>query len=634
MEVPPPSPPTVASTRRRTLAALAVALAWFVVGVSLLPDYGPTWDCTIGEYPFGEALLHAATDSGAPVRDWPLHPQFDRPRAPHPDFEMEMPWRYCWPVGAFLSAVSCRIFWTDLGWIESVPAHHLPVVAMVALLLFVMVRYAGARLSPASGVAAAALLISSPRFFADAFNNLKDMPEACLYTFAILAGARAIDAGRTRTWAAAGILAGVSLAQKANALFIPFELALYAVATRIGPWRRDASPPAPRIRDVGLAALLFVATYFALSPQLWFDTAARLREHYGHVFGTGNLLVSADARASPLAALARISAEGILLALWSTPVPVLLLAAVGALAPAYRRRDRLLLVIAVAVPLGRTLLPGMTNFDGVRHFLEFMPPLALLAAGGLHSIATWIYRLLAARARAPVRIGVVALVACAALLPGATATARTHPNGCAWFNELVGGLAGAQRRSVADATDYWGNSYWQGLAWLDLHAERDAALYVPVAGHVVRASAPVRLRPDLRQIDPDKGDPSAALYVMYITRSAHYDIYTTRIDRTHAPLHVVEVDGAPILKIHRFAAGDEAVAARTEWQRAQLEEKSFRYVVAWGQLDGQNGRSLAELLRRRRDLGDEETLRQLRALLPPELSEAAQPFLEVVKESR
>jgi len=623
--------PAIGSGRRVGVVAIAVALAWLVLGVALLPQYGPTWDCTIGEYPFGESLLHAATASDGSIRDWPLHPQFDRARAPHPDFELQMPWKCCWTVGAFLSAVSCRIFWTDLGWIESVPAHHLPVVAMVAILLFVTTRFAGARLSPAGGVAAALLLLSSPRFFADAFNNLKDVPEACLYTFAILTGARAIDGGRTRIWAAAGMLAGAALAQKANALFIPGELALFAVARRLVPWWRDTESPRPRIRDVGLAALLFVATYLALSPQFWFDSVARLQEHYGHVFGTGNLLLKPGARASPIGASARISADGILLTLWSTPIPVLLLAAVGALAPTYRSRDRLLLGIALAVPLGRTLLPGMTNFDGVRHFLEFMPPLCLLAAGGLHAVVTWIDRALATRARAPVRVGVAALVACAALAPGATATARTHPNGCAYFNGLVGGLAGAQRRGVTDATDYWGNSYWQGLAWLDVHADRNATLWVPIAGHIVRAAAPVRLRPDVHPIDRDEGDPAAAFYVMYITRRSHYDGYTSRLDRTHPPVHVIEVDGAPILKIHRFAAGEEANAAREAWKSARLEEAAIRGITAWGLCDPRRERSLKEILRRRRDLGDDETLRQLRALLPPELSEAAQPFLEAMK---
>ena len=72
--------------------------------------------------------------------------------------------------------------------------------------------------------------------------------------------------------------------------------------------------------------------------------------------------------------------------LYTTPIPWLLLAALGlwpALRGALRREPVPLLALTwIAVTLGRMYLPGAVNFDGVRHFLELFPALALLAAIG------------------------------------------------------------------------------------------------------------------------------------------------------------------------------------------------------------------------------------------------------------
>ena len=67
----------------------------------------------------------------------------------------------------------------------------------------------------------------------------------------------------------------------------------------------------------------------------------------------------------------------------TTPPTVLALAVIGLFVSRIDTALRLFLVVWVLTPIVRTMLPGMRNFDGVRHFLEFYPPLALLAAMAL-----------------------------------------------------------------------------------------------------------------------------------------------------------------------------------------------------------------------------------------------------------
>jgi hypothetical protein len=127
-----------------------------------------------------------------------------------------------------------------------------------------------------------------------------------------------------------------------------------------------------------------------------------------------------------------------------------------------------------------------------------------------------------------------------------------------YFNRLVGGLDGAARRhGFPEATDYWGSSYREGMAWLSAHVERGGAVYVPVFPHIVDLAAPLWLRPDVRVLHEDGLDRAVAsgqtVHVMFVTREAMYD-HVARALAPRPPVHQVVVDGHPILVIHRVDA--------------------------------------------------------------------------------
>lgn len=622
-------------SRRRVafLLGTGAALLWLSIGVALLDRYGPTWDCAVGEYPLGESLLHAFT-SDASLREAPLHATFGELRAPHPAFALENSWWACWPVASTLSAASCKLFWSALGWLPAMSAHDLPVVVFVALLVFAMVRWMVPRAGIGAALLAPLLLLTSPRFFADAFNNLKDVPEAVLYAVALLVSAKAIRDGGRRWWLLAGALTGAALAQKTNAIFLPIELLAWVVLARLLRIRLREDQPRPAAwAGVALALVTSIVVYFALSPQYWFDPVERLKLHYTHVFRTGNVAFrAAEFGNDSILARLKIDPDGVLQVLWTTPLPLLALFVVGLFAPALAGRDRLLLLIGTLVPIARTLAPGMVNFDGVRHFDEFVPPMCMVAAAGLSWLASHVARSLQPRAGRVVAGAAAVAVALAAVAPGARATVATHPNGCAWFNALVGGLRGAQARQVRDATDYWANSYWQVVDWLNEHAEPGAAVVAPVAGPVLRAIAPVKLRADLHVSSLEDSDRDAPLYVVYVTRRGHYDRFVTRLDGAHAPLHQVEVDGAPIVRVHRLAPGDEAGAALAELRDVQLDVLVRQSIArAWATAPPEQASQIRAVIRDHRALGHDETLRRLRALLPPELGGMAEAFLRALE---
>jgi hypothetical protein len=130
----------------------------------------------------------------------------------------------------------------------------------------------------------------------------------------------------------------------------------------------------------------------------------------------------------------------------------------------------------MVVPTLRNSVPGAWNFDGIRHFYEFLPAAALVAAVG----GATLVRLAGERRRL---FAAGALAAVTAVNMG-EAIVRYHPFETAYFSRLVGGLEGAARR-FPEATDYWGSSYRQGLEWLNRNAEPESALYVSVHPHIV-----------------------------------------------------------------------------------------------------------------------------------------------------
>lgn len=597
-------------------AGVCVAVLYSLLWLFLRPAYGPTWDAILGEYPYGETFL---ANLGSGTWDYVELTRHFGPelglRQPHPDFDVgRLPWIGTYPLTGFLSALSCRVFWTELGWLPALTAHDLAILPSLAALLVAMTAVLARRFGLATALSAAFFLLASPRFFADAFNNLKDVPEAALYSLTLLALWAAVHGRGRRAWAASGVLLALSLAQRPNAFFLPLQFGLFLAGAALWRRRTGRAPLAWSWSGLLLASLLFFVAYFAVSPMLWTDTWARLREWSAYTFGFNTFLGDPDLAIQAVRGPTHVSTEAARLVLLTTPLPLLALALVGLVSREATFEERWFLLLGAAVPVGRTLIPGFPHYDGVRHFLEFLPPLAVLAALGLSTCV----RLLAGpgpalRAARAAAFGL-------ALLPGVLASAATHPNGICYFNALAGGLSGAQARGILDATDYWGNSYWQALGWLERRAEPEATVLVPIAPHIVLAAAPVKLRSDLRVVRSPADELSSAgvLYVVYITRRGLYCSLLREVDGRVAPVHEIRVQDAPILRILRFE-GAEAERALATWAADEREFEAGRRLLRWLRADPERLARALELVNRLPELGEEHVRRELEALVTPEL---------------
>jgi len=526
--------------RPRPLAT-AIALAWLAFAIPTLSSYGLTSD--------SPALFYA----GDHHLFWLLHPKLpgalDLIHPDVPSFQSKYhrfpaqddPVQY--PVfPGLVAAVSNGIFHVWLGRLGETDGHHLGLVLLQAVNLYIFTLYAISLFGLTAGASAAFALAFFPSVLGHAMNNAKDLPCAMFYGSALMAGARGLLRRRPRDLLTCGLLAGFGLACKINAAFALVTLVLwtpvvYALVMRRQPWGRAGLalfgaatyvpllallPFADRSHPFVMAALgtllllgplaldairsrgelswglveayraiplIAIATSIALWPWLWAGQALTFWERLA-LYGVNITKFAESARATFTAYPLRCVA-------YMTPPFVLLLALVG-LAVSWRPgREKLalwaLLLAWLALPLLRVALPHSMFYDANRHFLETIPPLCLLAGLGFEAVLARLLLLADARAR---RVAVPALVGFC-LLALAIPIALYHPYEVTYFNWLAGGLGGAQRnallyvpegdwRSPGTEGDYWHTSLRDFLNHVDRGIPLNAAIGT-CGTHVVQA---------------------------------------------------------------------------------------------------------------------------------------------------
>jgi hypothetical protein len=343
-----------------------------------------------------------------------------------------------------------------------------------------------------------------------------------------------------------GLAFGAALAVKMNALFLPVILVagLWPLRFSPGMFRDIWKHLRAAIPQYVLMGAVTVVFYVLAWPLLHSDTWRGLRSHLSYILSQGSRAGEAGFNPQPL-----------LITLATTPewMLVCLLAGIFFLGKrAFKARfpaARLLLAWLI-VPVLRISLPGMSNFDGIRHFLEFLPAAAAVAGYGISSLVKWLSQ--------PGSTRRFALAASAVALFAAN-TAWIYPNFWPYphlyFNNLTGGLPGARTSFGSQETsDYWAASYRQGLNWLSENAAPDSGLAVPVAPWTVELAAPLWLRGDIALLPGDIGmqalESNKPIYVMFITRDKFYDELAAYCVENLAPVYQVMVNRTPVMEIY------------------------------------------------------------------------------------
>jgi len=324
----------------------------------------------------------------------------------------------------------------------------------------------GTRLAgPRAGLLGAALLTLTPLYFGQMFTNAKDVPFAAAYLWAVAAVIEASGDFPRMTWGATariGLLTGLALGIRIGGVLIIGYLGLAIWGYSLVSALRGRSVRVKRL--VGRAAIAAAIAY-ALMLVFWPYAqhnpltgpwhALRMFAHFDQ-----SLPMTFAGRTVFSNALPRWYAP------WSLaialPEPALVLLAAAAMLAARVRRPTTVdvlrygvLAAAAAVPV--VLVVGMrsTLYNGIRHLIFVLPPMAAIAGLALDQ---WI-------ARATPKQTLGALVALGAwLIWHVGLMTRLHPYEYVYANALTGGV---QRAAANYEMDYWGESLRDGARQLN-----------------------------------------------------------------------------------------------------------------------------------------------------------------------
>jgi hypothetical protein len=331
---------------------------------------------------------------------------------------------------------------------------------------------------PGLALAGAAFLVLSPRIFADAFYNSKDIPFLVLYIFSLLSLFWLLDRPGPTAAAAHALFCSALIATRLPGLIVP-ALTLAALLLEVIN-RRIRLPRALLLSAlyVGLGAGLVVLFWPALWPDPTGEFAAALHmmtrfPHQTAMRYLGQTIASDSLPWHYIPVWMAVTTPLPYLALFVTGLTAAVAKAIPGRGLALRPepRDRLLVLAALFGPLLAVIVFRSTLYDGWRQMFFLYSPFLLIALDG----AAWVLSALERRT-GPRRaqVGFTLLLILAAL-PAAARIAADHPYQNVYFNRLAGpDMQTAQQRF---ALDYWGLAYREGLDYI-LRSDPDARITV------------------------------------------------------------------------------------------------------------------------------------------------------------
>ena len=337
---------------------------------------------------------------------------------------------------------------------------------------------------PLAGLLALVLLAACPLYYGHMFMNPKDAPFAVAMAILLLGLVRAFEQyprPSAGTIALVGIGFGLSFGSRIMGAFgaiaalaaLALIFAVEARAERRSAGRRTRSGGSSgHARPRCAAGLCGDGAGLALGGDRSAQSVPRDRIFLAFLRKAmaGTVRRPADLRSRHAAQLradaVRAQAAGGVLGCWhSAARPARIVAAFRRDVTLNRRAVFLLVALAALLPLAVTIALRPAMYNGIRHFVFVLPPLAVL--GGLAGAVSARHRCADVRARC--RSSAAAMLALGIALP-VVAMVRMHPYEYTHFNRLAGGIAGAQHRYMLD---YWGLAFKQASQAL-LQARRAA----------------------------------------------------------------------------------------------------------------------------------------------------------------
>jgi hypothetical protein len=516
---------------------LLLLLGWFVFA-----DYGVSWD-EVADRTNGQVSLRYAAELLTP--GWAArHPVLQQAALIQNSYDNDHGVLFEFPL-AWLDVVRPG---TDLR--TSFLLRHAAVFLVSlggiwALFRLATLRFRDERL----GLLAAALLVLSPRFFAESFYNGKDLPFVMTFTLSIYTLARLLERPSWRRAVVHGLVTAAAVDIRVlGLLLVPFTFTLLGLQF----WSAPTLPGRHRLLRAGLAyGLTAVVAVVACWPFLWANPVRHLAIAYysiSHYAWGGSLLYLGHVIPAKIIpwhyALVWMSIT-IPLAYQAAAVVGLAVVAWGLVRQPWRAlrtfdgQLNLLLVGWLVLPLALVMVLHSAIYDGWRHLYFVYPALLLFTIEGGLAVARFGQRHAGWRKLA---LGLALLAGAEAVLT-AVRMVRMHPHQQVYFSYLT-----SQQAERLFERDYWALSYRQGLEYLVARQPQgtilvDAAQSTPLESNVAWLAP----RDRARVVQTARG---AGQYIITSYRS----ISGAYPDTVGQEVFAVRADGIKILSVFKRTA--------------------------------------------------------------------------------
>jgi 4-amino-4-deoxy-L-arabinose transferase-like glycosyltransferase len=440
---------------------------------------------------------------------------------------------------------------------DELTAYRFPGALLAGLLVLLVYSMTFALWGFSEAVIAALCTLLLPRAVFHAGLACFDAPIMTLWFATVYAYWRCLD---ERKWPwQVGVVFGLALATKHNAMLLPFALGLHyiVIAWRAGRWR-GLLRHKPRV--ILSLAILGPLTLFVLWPWLWTGPYVHAKQwllfHLKHVhYNFEYLGTNWNAPAFPWHV-------ALVTTLFTVPVATLAAACAGAsvLVVRWRRGDAvdherapaLLLALSAAASIGPFFLGSTPIFGAEKHWMPALPTLCIAAGVG----AAWAARRAAevGRAYRPVsevlaRRVSLAIVGGAIVLACATETVAAQPYALTWYNALAGEAPGGA--DLGMNRQFWGVSARGVLPFLSTQFPtrtywHDAS---PAAGWYHRLGL-IRGFPHSGQ-EQHGIDLSNLAMVIHEKHFNRHDYLIWKSYGTVRPVFVLRTEGVPIVTVYK-----------------------------------------------------------------------------------
>lgn len=516
------------------LISLIIPLIFLFISLLTINDYGETTDEKFDQH-IGEFYYYQWKEKGLDG----LNKRF---------IELQ---RNYGPLFDVIAVASNDVFYKRTGIIKNpVASYHLPVIIISVITIFFTFWYAYLNWGIIPAFLSSLTLTLMPRFIGDSQNNLKDTPTMTFFLISLFFFFLALKKSRLLYYLIAGFFLGLTYTIKINAIAVLPIVGLWTLLTN----KLNLQKLTKFAFSSSLSLVMALITILIFWPYYRYDTLIRFIETYKtfkyHVWNEYILYLGNHYRGHEVPWHYPFVIFGVTLPTFY--LVLFLISLFIAIYYIYRRNPQAIRLIFlfswIVIPTLSQVISGAPMYDGIRHFLVILPPIAILIGFTVWKIGKFLQESMSKNSKFiyVLYIVIISFSYTSLLLTNI----RIHPYQIVYFNGLVGGIKGAYGKFDLD---YWGQSLKQAAQWINNSLPNNSRIWltIPMAHHF-----PIdRDRFFLVSQFPD--------YKVSLIRGMlkTWDTEEDYLNPKTQPIYTVNVDGADILQIFEYPENHEAISS-------------------------------------------------------------------------